>query len=111
MKKATKVYIIDGMLAVLLIIWLLVTLASFQLVHIDFLSGLTSNVMSLTGNKYIGAIFIYAGIGFSIFYTLLVVLLYYWRLNKNLLFWMNVLSYSLQLSAVLIGVMMIVINF
>ncbi|WPL36954.1 hypothetical protein [Malacoplasma iowae] len=55
MKKATKVYIIDGMLAVLLIIWLLVTLASFQLVQIDFLNGLTSSVTSLTGNKFIGA--------------------------------------------------------
>ncbi|EGZ30829.1 hypothetical protein [Malacoplasma iowae] len=111
MKKATKVYIIDGMLAVLLIIWLLVTLASFQLVQIDFLNGLTSSVTSLTGNKFIGAIFIYAGIGLSIFYTFIVVLLYYWKVNKNLLFWMNVLSYSLQLSAILIGIMMIAINF
>lgn len=112
MKKKIKIWSLEIMLIIMLAMWVIITLTVFNVLKLGGpFDSLTTSFNTLTGFKYLGGIFILGGIGFIVLYTSIMIWLYYWQLNKNAIFWSNILMYSLPIALIIIGGIMLVVNF
>lgn len=112
MKSLFKTAMIEGCLAILLLAYAIILFMSTDIISVSGLDVL-NNIFNGTSGEYklYGAIVLSVGIGWTIFYSMLMVFLYFMRTSRRVMFALNVGSYGIALAGVVVGGLLLFLNF
>ncbi|WP_412032443.1 hypothetical protein [Malacoplasma muris] len=112
MKSLVKTILIECCLSVLLIAWLIILLISLNKIPVSGFETIQNLFVNTPDNtKQYGAVALFGGVGLAIFYSMLMVFLYFIRTPRKLMYTLNIAFYSLSFSGVVVGLLLIFLNF
>lgn len=112
MKSLVKTLVIEGCLLILLIAWLVILLISLNIVPVSGFEAI-QNLFKPGGenNKLYGIAALFGGVGVAIIYSTIMVFFYYIRVSRKVMYFLNVSVYSITLASVVVGLLLIFLNF
>lgn len=124
MKKVTFIWT-ECLVFIVFILWLVFTLLVFKVIDAD-MNWFTSNmgnksdvasdlqisvIPGATAIQTAGSLILVLGVMIGIVYAAISIVLYYNKVNKNVLYWCNVGFYGLTVLSLLIGILFLLVNF
>lgn len=113
MRSIRNIIIIESSLFILLIGWLIILLMCSNTIPVNGLDSIKAIFTNTSSDNYrrYGLICLFSCFGIALTYAMFMVLMYFFRIDRKIVYGFNLTFYSLSASAMVVGLLLLFLNF